>query len=71
MYRLDGRLIALGVLDLLPQAVSGVYFLYHADFEKWALGKLSALREAALAVEGGLCVLLYGLLYPFLREDGV
>ena len=53
MYRLDGRLIAMGVLDLLPQAVSGVYFLYHSDFEKWALGKLSALREAALAVEGG------------------
>ena len=51
MYRLDGRLIAMGVLDLLPQAVSGVYFIYHSDFEKWSFGKLSALREAALAVE--------------------
>jgi arginine-tRNA-protein transferase len=52
MYRLDGRLIAMGVLDLLPQAISGVYFIYHSDFEKWSFGKLSALREAALAVEG-------------------
>jgi arginine-tRNA-protein transferase len=52
-YRLDGRLIAMSVLDLLPHAVSGVYFMYHRDFEKWSLGKLSALREAALTLEGG------------------
>ncbi|KAI8934530.1 hypothetical protein NX059_008229 [Plenodomus lindquistii] len=52
-YRLDGRLIAMGVLDLLPHCVSGVYLLYHSDFEKWQFGKLSALREAALAYEGG------------------
>jgi arginine-tRNA-protein transferase len=50
-YRLDGRLIAMGVLDLLPHCVSGVYFIYHQDFEKWSFGKLSALREIALAVE--------------------
>lgn len=52
-YRLDGRLIAIGVLDLLPHAVSGVYFIYHEDFEKWSFGKLSAMHEAALALEGG------------------
>lgn len=52
-YRLDGRLIAMGVLDLLPHCVSGVYFVYHSDFEKWAFGKLSAMRETALALEGG------------------
>ncbi len=52
-YRLGGRLISMGVLDLLPHAVSGVYFIYHEDFEKWSFGKLSALREAALAIEGG------------------
>lgn len=52
-YRLDGRLIAVGVLDLLPHSVSGVYFVYHSDFEKWSFGKLSALREAALALEKG------------------
>jgi len=52
-YRIDGRLLAIGVLDLLPHAVSAVYFMYHEDFHKWSPGKLSALREAALAVEGG------------------
>jgi arginyl-tRNA---protein transferase len=52
MYRFDGRLIAIGVLDLLPGCVSGVYFIYHSDFEKWSFGKLSALREACLALEG-------------------
>lgn len=52
-YRLDGRLIAMAVLDLLPHAVSGVYFVYHSDFEKWSFGKLSACREAGLALEAG------------------
>lgn len=52
-YRLDGRLIAMGVLDLLPHCVSGVYFLYHSDFEQYAFGKLSAVREAALTLEEG------------------
>ncbi|KAI9738497.1 MAG: Arginyl-tRNA--protein transferase 1 [Claussenomyces sp. TS43310] len=52
-YRLDGRLVAVGVLDLLPHAVSAVYFMYHEDLSKWSPGKLSALREAALAVEEG------------------
>lgn len=52
-YRLDGRLIAMGVLDLLPHCVSGVYFIYHSDFEQWHFGKLSALRETALTLQGG------------------
>lgn len=52
-YRLDGRLIAMGVLDLLPHGVSGVYILYHSDFEKWSFGKLSAIREIVLTLEGG------------------
>ena len=52
-YRLNGRLIAVGVIDLLPHCVSSVYFMYHEDFERWSFGKLSALREAALALEAG------------------
>lgn len=52
-YRLDGRLLAVAVLDLLPHAVSAVYFMYHEDLHRWSPGKLSALREAALALEGG------------------
>ncbi|KAF8454597.1 arginine-tRNA-protein transferase [Terfezia claveryi] len=53
MYRLNGRLIAMAVLDFLPWCVSGVYFMYHSDFSEWGFGKLSACREAALAAEEG------------------
>lgn len=51
-YRLNGKLIAVGVLDLLPQAVSSVYLFYDPDFRHFEFGKLSALREIALAMEG-------------------
>jgi arginine-tRNA-protein transferase len=50
-YRLNGRLVAVGVLDLLPKCVSGVYFFYLAEFKKFNMGKLSALQEIALALE--------------------
>ncbi|KAG9235479.1 arginine-tRNA-protein transferas-like protein 1 [Amylocarpus encephaloides] len=52
-YRIDGKLIAIGVLDLLPQCVSAVYFMYHESVHKHGLGKLGALREIALAREYG------------------
>ncbi|KAL8943370.1 MAG: hypothetical protein Q9211_001009 [Gyalolechia sp. 1 TL-2023] len=52
-YRLDGRLVAMGVLDLLPGCVSSVYLIYHHDVKDWYFGKLSALREIVLAIEGG------------------
>lgn len=51
-YRLDGKLIAVGVLDLLPRAVSSVYLFYDPDYEQWEFGKLSAMREIALTIEG-------------------
>ncbi|KAJ0165511.1 Arginyl-tRNA--protein transferase 1 [Colletotrichum tanaceti] len=52
-YRLDGKLVAIGVLDLLPHCVSAVYFLYHESIQKYAPGKLGAIREIALAREEG------------------
>lgn len=52
-YRLDGRLVAIGVLDLLPQCVSAVYFLYHESIHQHNPGKLGALREITLARERG------------------
>ncbi|KAH6604920.1 hypothetical protein Trco_006627 [Trichoderma cornu-damae] len=52
-YRLDGVLVAIGVLDLLPQCVSSVYFLYHESVHRFGPGKLGALYEIALAVEDG------------------
>ncbi|KAI0049645.1 hypothetical protein FA95DRAFT_1556740 [Auriscalpium vulgare] len=51
MYRLDGRLIGMGIIDILPNCVSSVYFMWEAEFEKFSLGKLSALREISLARE--------------------
>ncbi|KAF9075949.1 arginine-tRNA-protein transferase [Rhodocollybia butyracea] len=50
-YRLDGKLIAVSVIDILPQCVSSVYFMYDKDYESHSLGKLSVLRETALAQE--------------------
>ncbi|WFD44065.1 arginyltransferase [Malassezia psittaci] len=44
-----GRLIAVGVLDILPHCVSSVYFFYDPDYSHWQLGKISALNEIALA----------------------
>ncbi|KAL9001369.1 MAG: hypothetical protein Q9169_000260 [Polycauliona sp. 2 TL-2023] len=52
-YYLDGRLVAMGVLDLLPGCVSSVYLIYHQDVKEWYFGKLSAMREISLAIEGG------------------
>lgn len=47
-YRLDGQLIAVGVLDILPSCVSSVYVFYDPDLPDWELGKVSALQEIAL-----------------------
>ncbi|KAF4972545.1 hypothetical protein FSARC_891 [Fusarium sarcochroum] len=58
-YRLDGKLVAIGILDLLPECVSSVYFLYHESLHKHAPGKIGALYEIALAIEEG-----YGWWYP-------
>ncbi|KAF8222772.1 hypothetical protein L208DRAFT_1426287 [Tricholoma matsutake] len=51
LYRLDGQLIAIGVIDILPACVSSVYFIYDQTWEQFSLGKLSALREVSLACE--------------------
>ncbi|OJJ80600.1 arginyltransferase [Aspergillus glaucus CBS 516.65] len=51
-YRLNGKLIAVAVLDLMPSGVSSVYVFYDPDYETWEFGKLSALREVALTIEG-------------------
>lgn len=45
----EGQLIAVGVLDILPNCLSSVYFFYDPDFSKWSLGTMSALVEINLA----------------------
>ena len=51
LYRLDGQLVAVGVVDLLPVGMSSVYFFYDPDQRQLVLGKYSALREIAFCQE--------------------
>ncbi|XP_049620429.1 arginyl-tRNA--protein transferase 1 isoform X2 [Suncus etruscus] len=46
-YWLDDRLVAVGVLDILPRCVSSVYLYYDPDYSFLSLGIYSALREIA------------------------
>ncbi|KAJ3010321.1 Arginyl-tRNA--protein transferase 1 [Thoreauomyces humboldtii] len=47
-YRIDGKLIAVAVLDVLPSCVSSVYFMYDPAYGHLSLGTYSALREIVL-----------------------
>ncbi|KAG0205447.1 Arginyl-tRNA--protein transferase 1 [Mortierella sp. GBA30] len=47
-YYLDEKLIAVSVIDILPECVSAVYFFYDPDYSVLSLGKYSAQREIAL-----------------------
>ena len=43
-FYIDGKLIAVGVLDILPHSVSSVYFYYDPEYSFLSLGVYSALR---------------------------
>ncbi|XP_045147567.1 arginyl-tRNA--protein transferase 1 isoform X1 [Echinops telfairi] len=43
-YWLDGKIIAVGVIDILPSCVSSVYLYYDPDYSFLSLGVYSALR---------------------------
>ncbi|KAK9478574.1 arginine-tRNA-protein transferase [Lipomyces japonicus] len=53
MYYVDDELIAMAVLDFLPDTISSVYFMYREDYSHFSLGKVSACRENLLAFEEG------------------
>ena len=44
-YILDGRLIAVGVVDILPSCLSSVYLFYDPDMDFLNLGTLTAMKE--------------------------
>lgn len=48
VYRLDGRVIAVGVLDVLPKCVTTVYFFYDPSYGHLNLGIYSALVEISM-----------------------
>ncbi|XP_078054977.1 arginyl-tRNA--protein transferase 1-like isoform X3 [Mustelus asterias] len=47
-FLLDGKIIALGLLDILPEGINSQYLCYDPDYSFLSLGVYSALREIAL-----------------------
>lgn len=43
-YWLGDKLIAVGVIDILPRCVSSVYFFYDPEYTSLSLGTYSSLR---------------------------
>ncbi|KDO27297.1 hypothetical protein SPRG_07547 [Saprolegnia parasitica CBS 223.65] len=52
LYRLDGELVAVGVIDVLGANWSSVYFFYKPNYAHLQLGTYSALREIARCTRG-------------------
>ncbi|KAG2497108.1 hypothetical protein HYH03_004699 [Edaphochlamys debaryana] len=46
-YWLDGRLVAVGVVDVLPRCLSSVYLFWDPDLRGLELGRFTALQEIA------------------------
>lgn len=44
-YYFQKKLIAVGVVDILPKGLSSVYFFYDPDYKKYSLGVIGSLRE--------------------------
>lgn len=49
LYYLKDKLVAIGVVDLLPESLSSVYFIWDPECAHLGLGNLGALFEIALA----------------------
>ena len=44
-YRIDGKLVAVGVIDIMQSCVSSKYFFWDPDYSFLELGKISSLAE--------------------------
>jgi len=44
-YYLEGKLVAVGVIDVLPECISSVYFFYDPDYKDVSFGILGSLKE--------------------------
>lgn len=63
-YRVNGQLIAVGVVDILPNYVSSKYFFWEPEYRKLSLGTYSALKEAQLAYSEGIKYYCMGFYVP-------
>jgi arginine-tRNA-protein transferase len=45
IHRIDGKIVAVGILDILPTSVSSVYLYYDPEYGFLNLGILTAIRE--------------------------
>ncbi len=64
-YRLDGRLVAFGILDATPQAASSVYFVHDPEQARRRLGTFSVMQEVEWCRQTGRRHLYLGL---FVRQ---
>lgn len=53
-YRLDGRLVGTGFVDILPNALSAIYFFYDAEIKHRSPGIWNVLRIIAEAHKRGI-----------------
>ena len=53
LYRLDGKLVAVGLIDIVPKGIVSLYMWYSLDKEvsKYSLGVYSALKEIEMVRE--------------------
>lgn len=64
-YYYNGQLIAMAVLDVIPQkCVSAVYFMWDPLYKSLDLGKVGALREIVLAQDLGVPYYYLGFYIP-------
>ena len=54
-YRIDGKLVAVGVIDILPKCLSSVYAYFDTDYSFLRLGVYTALREIEMTRKLHLC----------------
>ncbi|XVE69398.1 hypothetical protein DITRI_Ditri09bG0149300 [Diplodiscus trichospermus] len=54
-YIIDGKLVAVGVIDILPRCLSSKYLFWDPDYAFLSLGKYSALQEIGWVKENQAC----------------
>jgi len=67
-YSVDGRLIGIGWVDVMPDGLSSVYFVFDPAESARSLGTFSAMKEIEAAAELGKSWLYLGFYVPGCRK---